>query len=39
MVFSGFNVANGNLAPTRVITSTSLPVFNSIAGMALDTTR
>lgn len=38
LVFSGLNVANGNIAPTRVITSTSLPV-NSIAGMALDKTR
>ncbi|MGH9569873.1 MAG: hypothetical protein ACRD4F_09540, partial [Candidatus Angelobacter sp.] len=38
LVFSGLNVANGNIAPTRVITSTSLPA-NSIAGIALDTTR
>jgi hypothetical protein len=38
LVFSGMNTANGNLAPARVITSTSLPA-NSINGIALDTTR
>jgi hypothetical protein len=36
LVFSGMNTANGNVAPTRVITSSNVSTVN---GIALDTTR